>query len=84
MRLVGHVTRLRKRNAYSLLVGKPEDKDLDGWIIIKWINLAQGPPLLPSGRSSWLQIRRPGFDSRHYQKKSSGSGTGSAQPRKYN
>jgi hypothetical protein len=27
------------------------------------------PPLWPSGQSSWLQIRRPGFDSRHYQKK---------------
>jgi hypothetical protein len=25
------------------------------------------PPLWSSGRSSWLQIRRPGFDSRHYQ-----------------
>jgi hypothetical protein len=34
--------------------------------------------------SSWLQIQRPGFDSRHYQKKSSGSGTGSTQPREYN
>jgi hypothetical protein len=31
-----------------------------------------------------LQIRRPGFDSRHYQiKKSSESGTGSTQPREY-
>jgi hypothetical protein len=29
--------------------------------LIKW------PPLLPSGQVSWLQIRRPGFDSRHYQ-----------------
>jgi hypothetical protein len=28
-----------------------------------------GPPLWSSGQSSWLQIRRPGFDSRHYQKK---------------
>jgi hypothetical protein len=28
-----------------------------------------GPPLWSSGRSSWLQIRRPGFDSRRYQKK---------------
>jgi hypothetical protein len=28
-----------------------------------------GPPLLSSGQSSWLQIRRLGFDSRHYQKK---------------
>jgi hypothetical protein len=27
------------------------------------------PPLWSSGRSSWLQIRRTGFDSRHYQKK---------------
>jgi hypothetical protein len=42
------------------------------------------PPLWSSGQSSWLQIRRPGFHSRHYQKKSSGSGTGSTQPREYN
>jgi hypothetical protein len=27
------------------------------------------PPLCSSGQSSWLQIRRPEFDSRHYQKK---------------
>jgi hypothetical protein len=27
------------------------------------------PPLWSSGQSSWLRIRRPGFDSRHYQKK---------------
>jgi hypothetical protein len=27
------------------------------------------PPLWSSGQSAWLQIRRPGFDSRHYQKK---------------
>jgi hypothetical protein len=27
------------------------------------------PPLWFSGQSSWPQIRRPGFDSRHYQKK---------------
>jgi hypothetical protein len=42
------------------------------------------PPLWSSGQSSWLQIRRPGFDSRHYLKKSSVSGTGSTQPREYN
>jgi hypothetical protein len=42
------------------------------------------PPLWSSDQSSWLQIRRPGFDSRHYQIKSSGSGTGSTQPREYN
>jgi hypothetical protein len=28
-----------------------------------------GPPLWSSGQSSWLQIQRPGFVSRHYQKK---------------
>jgi hypothetical protein len=28
-----------------------------------------GPPLWSSGQSSWLQILRPGFDSRHYQEK---------------
>jgi hypothetical protein len=27
------------------------------------------PPLWSCGQSSWLHIRRPGFDSRHYQKK---------------
>jgi hypothetical protein len=27
------------------------------------------PPLWSSGQSSWLQILRPVFDSRHYQKK---------------
>jgi hypothetical protein len=27
------------------------------------------PPLWSSDQSSWLQIRRPGFDFRHYQKK---------------
>jgi hypothetical protein len=43
------------------------------------------PPLWSSGQSSWLQIRRPVFHSRHSQKKkSSGSGTGSTQPREYN
>jgi hypothetical protein len=31
--------------------------------------LTDRPPLWSSGQSSWLQIRRPGFDSRHYQKK---------------
>jgi hypothetical protein len=47
--------------------------------------LKEGPPLWSSGQSFWLQIRRPGFDSRHYQgKKSSGSGTGSTHPREYN
>jgi hypothetical protein len=51
-------------------------------------NSTERPPLWFSGQSSWLQIRRPEFDSRHYQKKqnkkSSGSGTGCTQPRDYN
>jgi hypothetical protein len=46
--------------------------------------LSVGPPLWSSGQSSLLQIRRTRFDSRHYPKKSSGSGTGSIQPREYN
>jgi hypothetical protein len=31
--------------------------------VIRW------PPLWSSGQSSWLQIRRSGLDSRHYQEK---------------
>jgi hypothetical protein len=41
-----------------------------------------GPPLWSSGHSSWLQIRRPGFDSRHYKKNVVGLERG--QPREYN
>jgi hypothetical protein len=29
----------------------------------------EGPPLWSSDQSSWLQIQRSGFDSRHYQEK---------------
>jgi hypothetical protein len=29
--------------------------------------VCERPPLWSCGQSSWLQIRRPGFDSRHYQ-----------------
>jgi hypothetical protein len=63
------------------------------WLLIQYIwnhpyfygcLLHQWPSLWSSGQSSWLQIRRPRFDSRHYQKKSSGSGTGSTQTREYN
>jgi hypothetical protein len=28
---------------------------------------SSGPPLWSSNQSSWLQIRKPGFDSWHYQ-----------------
>jgi hypothetical protein len=36
-------------------------------IFLPWFLIR--PPLLSSGQSSWLQIRRHGFDSQHYQKK---------------
>jgi hypothetical protein len=32
------------------------------------VKLLLQPPLWCSGQSSWLEIRRPGFYSRHYQK----------------
>jgi hypothetical protein len=38
IRWAGHVERMEKRNAYRLLVGKPEeDHDVDGWTILEWI-----------------------------------------------
>jgi hypothetical protein len=40
-------------------------------IITIWFNIIR-PPLWSSGQSPWLQIRRPGFDSRHYEKKKAG------------
>jgi hypothetical protein len=49
------------------------------------IYLSTRPPLWSSDHSSWLQIRRPGFDFRHYQKKKVvGLERGSTQPREYN
>jgi ribosomal protein L37E len=91
IRWAGHVARMgEKRNAYRLLVGKPEGKKPLGRPRRRWVDNIRmdlgevGPPLWSSGQSSWLQIRRPGFDSRHYQKKKcSGSGTGCTQPREY-
>jgi ribosomal protein L37E len=56
-----------------------------GWCDFKLPYVLIIPPLWSSGQSSWLQIRRHGFDSRHYQKKKCiGSGTGCTQPREYN
>jgi hypothetical protein len=44
MRWAGHVARMGEtRNAYRILVGKPEgkrpleDQDVGGWTILKWI-----------------------------------------------
>jgi hypothetical protein len=39
------------------------------WNLIDYSTITTRPPLWSSGQNSWLQIRRPGFDSRHYQKK---------------
>jgi hypothetical protein len=36
--------------------------------MINRLSVFKRPPLWSSGQSSWLQIRRRGFDSRHYQK----------------
>jgi hypothetical protein len=36
------------------------------WIYICYVEESR-PPLWSSGQSSWLQIQRSGFDSRHYQ-----------------
>jgi hypothetical protein len=40
-------------------------------VILQFITIfgEKRPPLWSSGQSSWLQIRRPGFDFRHYHKK---------------
>jgi hypothetical protein len=38
-------------------------------VMNEWRELCKNrPPLWSSSQSSWLQIQRPGFDSRHYQK----------------
>jgi hypothetical protein len=39
------------------------------YYILCYLYIYSGPPLWFSGQSSWLQIQRPGFDFRHYQKK---------------
>jgi hypothetical protein len=44
----------------------------DGFHVLSYYSIEPSgvwlPPLWSSGQSSWLQIRRPGFDFRHYQK----------------
>jgi hypothetical protein len=36
---------------------------------LKSAEVPSRPPLWSSGQSSWIQMRSPGFDSRHYLKK---------------
>jgi hypothetical protein len=72
----GQSSWLHKRDVLCFLWGT-------NWIYICYVEESR-PPLWSSGQSSLLQILRLGFNSRHYQKKSSGSGTGSTQPREYN
>jgi hypothetical protein len=54
----------------KVLCYKLEDREFDTRLG-EFQNLPHpsGPPLWSSGQSCWLQIRRLGFDSRHYQKK---------------
>jgi hypothetical protein len=47
-------------------LGDVDDDDDDDDYYYYW---SRGPPLWSSGQNSWLQIRRSGFDYRHYQKK---------------
>jgi hypothetical protein len=53
-------TWIKNKNIFCLVLAFRKLK-LKIWL--RW------PPLWSSGQNSWLQIRRPGFDSRHYQKK---------------
>jgi hypothetical protein len=56
-------TLLRKSIKLSSYRTSQKDWKFQCLISVLW------PPLWSSGQSSWLQIRRPGFDSRYYQKK---------------
>jgi hypothetical protein len=43
-------------------------KSVYNYIYFSVLWFCMRPPLWSSGQSSWLQIWRPGFDSRHYKK----------------
>jgi hypothetical protein len=64
--LVGHTFhRLEIVNSKFM----PEKSDVYNQFVFNYTMVENGPPLWSSGQSSWLQIQRPGFDYRHYQKK---------------
>jgi hypothetical protein len=56
------------RNVFTHTLGIRPTEVLTAVVVTSSASLCS-PPLWSSGQSSWLQIRRPGFDSRHYQKK---------------
>jgi hypothetical protein len=59
--LMGHLTWIEIRlGMHFYLINTSE---------FEFLSVNTWPPLRSSGQSSWLQIRRRGFDSRHYQKK---------------
>jgi hypothetical protein len=55
-----------KKNAETLI---DTGREVGLEINVETLGIFLGPPLWSSSQGSWLQIRRPGFDSRHYQKK---------------
>jgi hypothetical protein len=66
-----------KRNAYRILVGKPEgkdhweDQDVDGWTLLKWI-LERSDGMVWIGMM-WLRIEGPVKDSCEHGNEPSGS-----------
>jgi hypothetical protein len=69
--VISSETRTRDVPAFTK-APKPSKISLYLYILPYTISLflmSHGPPLWSSGQSSWLQIRRPWFDSRHYRKK---------------
>jgi hypothetical protein len=54
---------IEKRNACGILVGKPEERgnlggiDVDGRVILKWINLAQHRKNYPASVSMVMNLR---------------------------
>jgi hypothetical protein len=64
MRWVGHVVRMEKRNAYRLLVGKPDGKRPLGRPRLRWVDnirmdLGEWDGVMWTG-FVWLRIRKGG------------------------
>jgi hypothetical protein len=76
--------RFQYTRAFELLICNFCPYALNFNILIMLYSLTYRPPLWSSGRSSWLQIQGSRVRFPGTTKKSSGSGTGSTQPREYN